>query len=360
VSTSDPASTSGSGSDVNTANATALVNEYTGLPAFSSPGPSFNPAAARGKTVFAIPVSASVPFNVYVGRYLAAALQNFNIKVTYYSDTGETSQWVAGMNTAISEHVAAIDLIGMDPAAVAPQIAEAKAAGIPVIVDHFLDVNHTDYSGYKNVAGIVGAPYNLAGRLEAAWAIKETGGRGTFLVVQSPDLLSSTDVAAGIQAEMAKDCPSCHLVNVDVPFNDWSTRLQTAVSSALTANPNTTYILPVFDGMVQYAVPAVTSAGKSGTVHIASYNADPFALKDLQSGNVVTMDLGESYSWLGYALADQTLRIITGQKPVANDLAPVRVFDTSNVSQTGNPPTINTGYGNAYLSGYRSLWSLGS
>ena len=171
--------------------------------------------------MFAIPVSASVPFNVYVGKYLAQALGNFGIKTTYYSDTGETSQWVAGMNTAISEHVAAIDLIGMDPAAVAPQIAKAKAAGIPVIVDHFLDVNHTDYAGYKNVAGIVGAPYNLAGRLEAAWAIKETGGKGTFLVVQSPDLLSSTDVVVGIQAEMAKDCPSCHLVNVDVPFNDW-------------------------------------------------------------------------------------------------------------------------------------------
>lgn len=357
---SDAGSASGSGSHVNTADATALVNKYTGVPAFSSPGPSFNPAKARGKTVFAIPVSASVPFNVYVGKYLAQALGNFGIKTTYYSDTGETSQWVAGMNTAISEHVAAIDLIGMDPAAVAPQIAKAKAAGIPVIVDHFLDVNHTDYAGYKNVAGIVGAPYNLAGRLEAAWAIKETGGKGTFLVVQSPDLLSSTDVVVGIQAEMAKDCPSCHLVNVDVPFNDWLTRLQTAVSSALTANPDTTYILPVFDGMVQYAVPAVTSAGKSSTVHIASYNADPFALKDLQSGNVVTMDLGESYSWLGYALADQTLRIMTGQKPVTGDLATVRVFDSANVSQTGNPPTINTGYGNAYLSGYRQLWGLGS
>jgi ribose transport system substrate-binding protein len=340
------------------ASATALVNQYTAQPTFASPGPAFDPSKARGKTVFAIPVSATVPFNVYVGRYLTEALNKFNIHTTYYSDTGQPSQWVAGINTAISQHAAAIDLIGMDPAAVAPQIAAAKAAGIPVIVDHFLDTAHTNYPGYKDVAGIVGAPYNLAGQLEAAWAIKETNGKGTFLLVESPDLLSSTDVAIGIQAEMAKDCPSCHVVKVDVPFNDWSTRMQTAVSSAITRYPDASYVLPVFDGMVQYALPAITAAGKSGQVKIASYNADAYALKDLQSKTVVTMDLGESYSWLGYALADQTLRIMSGQPPVADEKVPVRVFDSSNVNESGNPPAINTGYGNAYLAGYTTLWGL--
>jgi ribose transport system substrate-binding protein len=359
-------SNSGSGSSSSTsgpsaaqiASATALVNQYTGQPTFTSPGAAFDPSKARGKTVFAIPVSATVPFNVYVGRYLTEAFAKFNIQTTYYSDTGQPSQWVAGINTAISQHAAAIDLIGMDPAAVAPQITAAKAAGIPVIVDHFLDTAHTNYSGYKDVAGIVGAPYNLAGQLEAAWAIKQTSGKGTFLLVESPDLLSSTDVAIGIQAEIAKDCPSCHVVKVDVPFNDWSTRMQTAVSSAITRYPDTSYVLPVFDGMVQYALPAITAGAKSGQVKIASYNADAYALKDLQSNNVVTMDLGESYSWLGYALADQTLRIISGQPPVADEKVPVRVFDSANVSEAGNPPAINTGYGNAYLAGYTHLWGL--
>jgi ribose transport system substrate-binding protein len=356
---SSSSSSSGEGpSAAQIASATALVNQYTAPPTFAAPGAAFDPSKARGKKVFAIPVSATVPFNVYVGRYLTEAFSKFNIQTTYYSDTGQPSQWVAGINTAISQHAAAIDLIGMDPAAVAPQIAAAKAAGIPVIVDHFLDTAHTNYSGYTNVAGIVGAPYNLAGQLEAAWAIKQTSGKGTFLLVESPDLLSSTDVAIGIQAEMAKDCPSCHVVKVDVPFNDWSTRMQTAVSSAITRYPDTSYVLPVFDGMVQYALPAITASAKSGQVKIATYNADAYALKDLQSNNVVTMDLGESYSWLGYALADQTLRIISGQPPVADEKVPVRVFDSSNVSDAGKPPAINTGYGNAYLAGYSGLWGL--
>jgi ribose transport system substrate-binding protein len=336
----------------------ALVDKYTAVPAFSAPGPAFDPSKARGKTVFVIPVSASVPFNTYVGKNVTTALQNFGIKTVYYSATGQVSQWVAGMNTAISQHVAAIDLIDIDPAVVGPQIAQAKAAGIPVIVDHFLDTAHTNYAGYKNVAGIVGAPYNLAGRLEAAWALKQTGGKGTFVMVQSPDSLSSTDVAIGIRAEMSKDCPKCHVVNVNVPFNDWSTRMQTAVSSALTSNPDATYVLPVWDGMVQYILPAITAAGKTGKVHVSTYNADPFALQDLQKGNAVTMDLGESYSWLGYALADQTMRVMTGNTPVPDEKVPVRAFTTANVGDTGHPPAVNTGYGNAYLNGYKKLWGL--
>jgi ribose transport system substrate-binding protein len=362
-SSSGSSATSGGGSksgptDAQLANATALVNQYTGEPAFTSPGPKFDASKARGKKVFAIPVSASVPFNVYVGQYLTEALKKFDIQTTYYSDTGQSSQWVAGMNTAISQHAAAIVLIGMDPAALAPQIAAAKAAGIPVIVDHFLDTAHSDYAGYKNVDGIVGAPYNLAGQLEAAWAIKETKGKGTFLLVQSPDLLSSTDVAIGIQAEIAKDCPSCHVVKIDVPFNDWSTRMQTAVSSAMTRYSDVSYILPVFDGMVQYALPAVTAAGKTNSVKIATYNADASVLKNLQSKNVVTMDLGESFSWLGYALADQSLRLMSGQPTIADEKVPVRVFTSDNIAATGNPPAINTGYGNAYLAGYTNLWGL--
>ncbi|WP_195908145.1 substrate-binding domain-containing protein [Nostocoides sp. HKS02] len=339
-------------------NAQSLVSASTPEPAFVAPGPKFDPSKARGKTVYAIPVSASVPFNVYVGKYLTEALSKFDIKTVYYSTTGQSSQWVAGMNTAISQHAAAIDLIGLDPAALQPQIAAAKAAGIPVIVDHFLDTSHTDYAGYKDVAGIVGAPYNLAGQLEAAYAINDTKGSGTFLLVESPDLLSSTDVAVGIEAEFAKDCPSCHVVKVDVPFNDWSTRMQTAVSSALTRYPDTTYVLPVFDGMVQYVIPAITAAGKTDTVKLASYNATPFALDFLAKGNVVTMNLGESFSWLGYALADQTLRLMVGQPALSDEKVPVRVFTSANVSQTGNPPAINTGYGNAYLAGYQALWGL--
>ena len=220
---------------VNVGHATSLIDQYLGVPKFVPPGPAFNPSSAKGKKVFIIPVSASVPFNVYFGKALEQALAKFDIKTTYYSDTGLTSQWVAGMNTAISEKVKAIALIDVDPKEIAPEIAAAKSAGIAVFDADFLDASHPYAQGYKSLAAWNDAPYVLAGKLEAAWAIKSTAGKGTVIVINSPDLLSADDVNTGIHKEFAQDCPSCKVVTINVPFNDWSTRLQSTLASASVA-----------------------------------------------------------------------------------------------------------------------------
>jgi ribose transport system substrate-binding protein len=41
---------------------------------------------------------------------------------------------------------------------------------------------------------------------------------------------------------------------------------------------------------------------------------------------------------------------------VRNARVPVRVFDRSNIGQAG--PRFTSGWGNAYVSGYRRLWGL--
>jgi ribose transport system substrate-binding protein len=146
---------------------------------------------------------------------------------------------------------------------------------------------------------------------------------------------------------------------VNVPFNDWASKMQTAVQSALVKDPSANYIIPVFDGMVQFAAPAVTAAGAADRVRIASYNATPSVLRMMQDGNVITMNSGESYDWLGYALADQLLRVLTGTKPVTSEKVPLRAFVKSNVAETGTPPAVNKGYGDAYLTGYKQLWGVG-
>jgi ribose transport system substrate-binding protein len=343
---------------VNIAHATSLINENTSVPKFVAPGPAFKASAAKGKKVFIIPVSSAVPFNVYFGQALTAALGKFNVKTTYFSDTGQTSQWVAGINTAIAQKVNAIALIDVDPKAIQPQIAAAKKAGIAVFDAHFLDASHPYASGYKNLKAWNSAPYRLAGQLEAAWAIKQTHGKGTFITINSPDLLSATDVNLGIYQEFKADCPACKVITINVPFNDWSTRMQSTLASALVANPNTSYVLPVFDFMVEYAMPAIVAAGKTKTVHIATYNADPGPLTNLRQNDVVTFDVGESFSWLGYAMADQVLRSLSGVPTLANEQAPVRAFWSGNVAETGNPPKVNVGYGNAFVAGYAKLWGL--
>jgi ribose transport system substrate-binding protein len=41
-----------------------------------------------------------------------------------------------------------------------------------------------------------------------------------------------------------------------------------------------------------------------------------------------------------------------------NEKTPLRIFDDSNIDETGTPPVGGKGYGDAYISGYKQLWGL--
>jgi len=346
----------GGGAEANVAHAEEMIAEHTPIQKFKPPGPAFDASKAAGKTVMVLPVSSNVPFNVLTGKAMEEALKPLGVNVTTYTNQGQPSQWQQGMSTAISSKVDAIAAIGFDPQSVAPQIKEAKEAGIPFVEDHFLDAEHPNPAGYEDVAARIPAPYIEAGKLSAAWAIAETKGDANAVLVTSKDLLSAGDVLRGIEEEFEADCPDCEYTVVNVPFNDWASKMQTAVQSALTQNPDANYVIPVFDGMVQFAAPAVTSAGAGSRVKIASYNATPSVLGMMQEGEIISMDSGESYDWLGWGLADQMLRVMTGTKPVASENIPLRVFEKENVAEAGEPPAVNKGYGNAYEAGYEKLW----
>jgi ribose transport system substrate-binding protein len=108
--------------------------------------------------------------------------------------------------------------------------------------------------------------------------------------------------------------------------------------------------------MSQFAVPAIRAAGAGGRVKISTFNGTPFVLKLLQENDVLTSDVGESLAWVGWASMDQAFRAIAGEPPVRSEHTPLRVFDATNVAQAGNPPRFDSGYGDAYIQGYRKLW----
>jgi len=68
------------------------------------------------------------------------------------------------------------------------------------------------------------------------------------------------------------------------------------------------------------------------------------------------MDVGENLEWIGYAIVDQSMRIMGGLAPVKSEHVPVRVFDASNIAQAGAKFT--SGWGNSYVGGYQKLWGL--
>jgi ribose transport system substrate-binding protein len=346
---------SSSASSPGVAKATAAINKYLGDPAFTSPGPAIDASALKGKTIFSLPASSSVAFVNTVDQAMGGYAKSLGIKYVDYPNQQQQSQWVQGLNQAIGSQVSAIDLVaGIPPDQLAPQIKQAKAAGIPTI-----DTNERDstQATVPYVSAYAFAPFKLGGQLMSDWAVQQTQGKANILLVTSNADTSSAAVQAGVTDELKSVCPSCSLSTVNVNPTDWATKLQTTVEGSLSSNPNINYILPVFDSMAEFIAPAIVASGKSGQIHIASFNGTPAILDMIRTGNVVTMDVGENTSDVAAAGLDQIMRVML-HKPAGQDVINVRVMDKSNVNEAGVPAVSGKGYGNAFITGYAKTWGV--
>jgi ribose transport system substrate-binding protein len=216
-----------------------------------------------------------------------------------------------------------------------------------------------DPSGRKYGAACVPGPFEQAGELEADWVIADSNGRADVLVITSRDARSTQPLVSGLRQEFRARCASCRVRYVDVPIADWATRIQTNVQSALVRDPKTSYVIPIYDSMSQFVVPAIRAAGAGDRVKIATFNGTPFVLALLEKGQIVAMDAGENLAWLGWAAMDQAFRVVAGARPARSEHTALRVFDSRNVGATGRPPRYDEGYGKAYVTGYRRLWGVG-
>jgi ribose transport system substrate-binding protein len=337
--------------------AQANLNRYKAVPKFVAPGPAFDArASARGKTLFVIPASSQVPFVSTINNHIRRIATPIGLKVTTWQNQGQPSQWVQGMNAAIAQKASAIVLLaGNDPAALQPQIKAAKAKGIPTIVAHLYDENQPSA---PNVGGVVNIPYKIAGRLIADQAIVDTKGDANAVVVTINQVKSTIPMVQGIREEFRRYCQDCKLKFTDVTIADIATKIQPNVQAALTADPSINYVIALYDSAeVPFVAAAIRAAGRIGRVKVSTFNGTPEMLKLVKQGDIVNMNVGENLEWIGYAVVDQSMRIMGGLKPVKSERVPVRVFDRSNIGQAG--PRFTSGWGNTYVSGYRKLWRLG-
>jgi ribose transport system substrate-binding protein len=353
---------SGGTRDADVAGAEAMIAEYTAIPKFVAPGPAFDAMGkVAGKTVFEIPITSEVPFITAVEEGMRQAADVVGAKLVVYPNQGEPSQWAQGIRTAIAQDADAITLFAQNPALLGPQIEQAEEAGIPVIVVRTSGEEEPcqrDPGGEVYGTTCVPGPFEQAGRLEADWVIADSGGDANVLVITSNDARSTIPLLKGLRAEFANKCPACEVRYVDVPIPDWSVRVQTEVQSALLREPEIDYVIPIYDSMSRYVVPGLRASNATDRVKLSTFNGTPFVLEMLQDEDVVRMDVGENLAWVGWATMDQAFRAIAGIAPAKSEHTPLRVFDDSNIDDTGRPPKLDQGYGDAFVRGYRELWQV--
>ena len=335
--------------------AQADLDKYTQIPSFTAPGEPFDAKACMAdKRILSVPASSAVPFVATINEAMARIAGEVGFEYQIWENQGQPTQWVQGIEYGVTNGFDLIDLLaGADPRILVPQIKAARDAGAIVTASHLTGFEQDVPGG---LTASIPIDYRQAGKLLAEWAITKTEGKANALVLVTNEVLSTDSMLAGIEEAFAAS-PDSKFTVVNVSIPDWASKIQPNVQSAVIADPSINYILPIYDGMNQFVVPALTITGATDRVKIATFNGTPFVLDMIQNGQV-EMDVGENLDWIAYGMLDAQMRLICNLDPVIDPKIPLLIFDASNAATAGSPAEASKGYGDAYLAGYKELWKL--
>jgi ribose transport system substrate-binding protein len=339
------------------ANAKAALAVFEAKPVFTAPGDPFDAKkCAAGKKMLSIPNNSGNPFlkGIIDRETTAGALVGLTVKE--WQNQGQPSQWVQGFDQAIRDKYQIIDLIsGIDPGTVQPQVKAASDAGVKVMTSHFYDPS---FKQDPLVSSSLTIGFNQIGKILADWSTVNLNGEANIAIVESNDVPPTIPLVAGIKSQLAANCPKCKIISeINVGVTEWGTKIQPAVQAAVQAHPEINVVIPIYDSMSQFVVPALRLAGQTGKVKVATFNGTPFVLDFIQQGSV-DMDIGESLDWIAYATVDGHLRDACGTKSPTALNVPFYIFDKNNAKEAGTPAKFDTGYGDAYKAGFQKLWML--
>jgi ribose transport system substrate-binding protein len=339
---------------------TKQIDGHKGIAGWTYPGDPFDAKQAAGKTIFSIQENSTNPFTNTVVAGMKEVADKVGVKIVDYPNQGQHTQWIQGIQQAIAQKVDAIVLSGgtIGPIYFKEQALAAERAGIPIITVVDRDLTQT---AQPNTAARVGQPYAEAARLDADWIIKQTKCDANVLVLTTNEVIAGDIGSKAAQDEFDRYCGSgCKARFVNVPLSQWSTKIGTTTQTEVSSNQDLNYVFPLYDPMAQFVVPAIQLGGGITRVKVATYNGTPGILRMIQTGDTVEMIVGENETHLGYAAMDQAMRLITGVAPIADgDYGiPLRVFDDSNVDETGDPPGYGVGYGDQWRAGFLKAWGL--
>ena len=246
-------------------------------------------------------------------------------------------------------------MAGIDPDALAPQVAAAKEAGLKVFASHHRDITNE----VEEVEMDVSLPlsFSRVGEIVAAWIVSKTEGDANVIVIGTDDVPPSQPYWQSFQAKLTELCPTCSATYYNVPLAEWATKIQPTTQAALLQDPGVNYIFPLYDSMSQFVLPALAITGKTD-LPIATFNGTPFVIDMVQRGEV-EMNIGESLGWIARSTLDAYMRDMCGLEVTQEELyVPFYIFDASNAETAGVPADFDQGYGDAHVGGYAELWGL--
>lgn len=282
--------------------------------------------------------------------FFTAGAKELGWKVKQIATQGTPESVQAAYEQAVRDKPDAVIGSGFPRAVYAKQLAQLKAAGVPVLQSNADDVAGDGISLLKNGPKDVG----VQGEMLASWVVSHSGAKSDTVYFDLPAYTILKPVKDSFAAKYARWCPTCELDSVDVPITAVGKDMPDRVVSYLRSHPKVTYV--VFSlGLLNVGVPAaLKTAGITGK-HIVVNVGDAQNYQYIQSGLTDGAMALNSHE-LAWLQVDALARHFTGQSMAVDQkavLPNVLVTKDNLPSADGDFPLVQD-----YEAQFKALWGL--
>ena len=256
-----------------------------------------------------------------------AARRGIDLVVT--DAQGQTAKQLSDVEDLIAREVSVILLAPREYTGLAPALASAREAGIPVIL---LDREAAGRPGQDYVT-FVGSNFAEQGRRAAEWLVRETNGDAQIVELSgTPGASVSADRARGFREGIAGH-PKMRIIATRSGDFSRTTGQQVLQEIAQTRGSQITAVYAHNDEMALGAIQALIGAGRrpGQDVKLVSIDGERAALEAIEQG-----DLGatvESSPHFGPVAFEAVAKVRRGEPVPPRIVLTDRLFDKSNASR---------------------------
>ncbi len=333
-----------------------MVNAHTAVPTVIGPTQAVGKPIPTGKHIVLIYPGQSAVGGQIVFTGFKQAAQKLGWSVTSLYPAVPTPQDLQqAMNQAIQLHPDAVIINSVDDVEFQKQVATLQSMHIPVIADF-----SPDSTGGPITLSLMGAQGQGAlASVIGAKAVADLGGSGELGVIGLQGYTIVQDYTAYFKTEVKKLCPSCSIVENDLPLTSLGTSDGSDIVNFLRANPKIKGLLIGYDGLGSDLFSAAKQAGIT-LPKIYSVSTVPTGIQAVSSGEL-SATAPVDYPELGWRDADALARIFTGQAASAQSQDVVYERPVIWSDQYHNVPDLGAGSSfpaivTTYEAQYEKLW----
>jgi ABC-type sugar transport system substrate-binding protein len=280
-------------------------------------------------------------------------IQQAAAKLGWSSNTiatdGSPTQIQNGFTTALRSGANAVIINATTRAAVAKQLAQAKAKGVA-----FVGCCSTETVGNDYIYNTSTPSQNARiGKYLAAAIVSDSKGKANTLYVDIPAFTILGALGTSFEQDYKQFCPSCGYAKIGVSLPQLA-NAPNVIVSYLRSHPNVNYVALSVTDALGTGLPAALKAAGLNSVKIVGQGGDPTAFQGVAQGQILALVPFDYYD-VDYQMVDALARHFAGV-PVQQTAPPLWLMTKSNLPTDYSKlfPLVSD-----YQSKFLQLWGKG-